>query len=200
MTHLKHKNKGFTLIELLVVIAIIGLLSSVVLASLTGARDKAKLAKYQQEKHQVDLFMQLYQAEYGGFPYGGATMYCITDGSGNPCLLPGENYIPNITSIPGATLTLSPTQNVDQLASIVVPKFKNDTTISTTAGDIRGFIYIPCATPTAIVSNNVNRNVCVTEASEPAVIIYPAKGNSGITIKESVVGSTVTTDYGGGSL
>lgn len=37
-------NKGFTLIELLVVIAIIGILSSVAMTSLNGARIKAKTA------------------------------------------------------------------------------------------------------------------------------------------------------------
>jgi len=46
-------NRGFTLIELLVVIAIIGILASVVLASLNTARGKGLVAAYKSEVQQI---------------------------------------------------------------------------------------------------------------------------------------------------
>jgi prepilin-type N-terminal cleavage/methylation domain-containing protein len=59
---------GFTLIELLVVIAIIGLLSSVVLASLSSARAKARDAKRTQDLVQIRTALALYYNDKGTYP------------------------------------------------------------------------------------------------------------------------------------
>lgn len=50
-------KRGFTLIELLVVIAIIGLLSSIVFASLDGARQKSRMAAGKQLMSTIDRTM-----------------------------------------------------------------------------------------------------------------------------------------------
>ncbi len=53
-------NKGFTLIELLVVIAIIGILSSVVLASLNTARDKGRDGAIKSSMQTVRVQSEIY--------------------------------------------------------------------------------------------------------------------------------------------
>lgn len=55
---------GFTLIELLVVISIISLLSSVVLASLSSVRAKARDARRKSDLKQLQLAMNLYLSNH----------------------------------------------------------------------------------------------------------------------------------------
>ncbi len=52
------KNKGFTLIELLVVIAIIAILSGIVLANLSGPRQKARDTKRISDLAQIQLMLE----------------------------------------------------------------------------------------------------------------------------------------------
>lgn len=63
-----YRQRGFTLIELLVVIAIIGILSSVVLASLNSAREKARDARRAADIRQVKLALELYRDTNGNYP------------------------------------------------------------------------------------------------------------------------------------
>lgn len=66
---------GFTLIELLVVISIIGLLSSVVLASLSTARIRARDAKRMSDIHQIQLALTLYYDTNNSYPSSGKTSW-----------------------------------------------------------------------------------------------------------------------------
>lgn len=61
-------QRGFTLIELLVVIAIIGILASVVLASLDTARSKARDAIRLSDMKQINYALDLFFLETGRYP------------------------------------------------------------------------------------------------------------------------------------
>lgn len=99
--------RGFTLIELLVVIAIIGILSSVVLASLNTARSKGTDAKIQSEIRSVAVNAEIFYDTYGN-TYGTTTTSgtCTTASSlfqfGNP------NIRQVITDLTSATSAADP--------------------------------------------------------------------------------------------
>lgn len=77
---MKH-NKGFTLIELLVVIAIIGILASVVLASLNTARTKGNDVKIKSQIGNIRAAAEAYYIGIGN--YGGPATTCTGGTAGS---------------------------------------------------------------------------------------------------------------------
>lgn len=79
---LKNNQSGFTLVELLVVVAILGLLSTIVMTSLTGARKKARDARRVADLRQINTAIQFYINDNGHAPYVG-TLNCQSSNSGD---------------------------------------------------------------------------------------------------------------------
>lgn len=98
-----NKKFGFTLIELLVVIAIIGVLASIVLASLNSARRKSRDARRITDLKQIQLALELYfDAQSSAYPPGSLTCDATT-AFGLQALTP--TYIPQVPRDPLGTAT-----------------------------------------------------------------------------------------------
>jgi prepilin-type N-terminal cleavage/methylation domain-containing protein len=83
-------QRGFTLIELLVVISIIGILASVVLASLSSAREKSDITATRAELHAIRNAILMLNSDTGQMPGGYGVELCrhpgtaFADGNGVP--------------------------------------------------------------------------------------------------------------------
>ncbi|MBI4155874.1 MAG: type II secretion system protein [Candidatus Zambryskibacteria bacterium] len=96
---------GFTLIELLVVIAIIGLLSSVVLASLNTARIKGRIAKRLSDMREIQKALELYYDANGSYPnpgWGWRSQCASWSGLASNNVIPGivPTYMPSFPADP----------------------------------------------------------------------------------------------------
>lgn len=97
---MRQKQKGFTLIELLVVISIIGLLASIALVSLNGARVKARDTRRVADVRQLVTALNMYYNDNNTWPIGigGYTepFYPGTPNSGiYPQMKPYMSSVPN---------------------------------------------------------------------------------------------------------
>lgn len=93
----KKQNRGFTLIELLVVIAIIGILSSVVLASLNSSRGKARDAYRKSSMKQLQVALELYLDSNNSYPSTGGAWWGLSVNGGSRTTSGANAYIPGLT-------------------------------------------------------------------------------------------------------
>jgi prepilin-type N-terminal cleavage/methylation domain-containing protein len=135
-------SKGFTLIELLVVISIIGLLSSVVLASFGGSREKARIAAGQQASGSIFRTYGVDTVAYFDFE-NDATSITDSIGNGYTAVLPaGCTVVSDSPNAGGKGLQCDGSMGIT-----FAPKGTED--INATYGNNASFTYALWFKPTA---------------------------------------------------
>jgi len=98
---LKNRKGGFTLIELLVVIAIIGILSAVVLASLSTARMKSRDAKRISDVGQIQLALELYfDSNQSYYPMPATTNQALSTAGWQAAFVTTGKFLPSLPVSP----------------------------------------------------------------------------------------------------
>ena len=90
MTRKSNRSRGFTLVELMVVISIIGLLSSVILASLNITRYRAYDSRRFSDLRNVESAINAYFADNGVYPTTGSAWQSVC---GSPFTVTAQNVV-----------------------------------------------------------------------------------------------------------
>jgi general secretion pathway protein G len=70
----KGMKKGFTLIELLVVISILGVLATLLISNVTGARERARDTQRKSDLLQMKEALRMYKNDFDSYPAGSGTI------------------------------------------------------------------------------------------------------------------------------
>lgn len=88
-------DRGFTLIELLVVVAIIGILATVVIASVTSARKRGRDARRTRDLQEIRSAIELYISQNGVAPDMGIPSCLDPQGGDRDCIANETNFLLN---------------------------------------------------------------------------------------------------------